>query len=134
MAAGALSASEVPLRDLEADRPDATESPRTVDAGYFQIEASLLGYSRDRSGGVTYESWSWAEANIKYGLNECMDLQLVLAPYVRESVDGGGVRSVAEGFGDMTLRLKWNLWGNAEGSTAFAVFPYVKIPMHVLAI
>ena len=95
---GSLTAGEVTtaatttktLRDLEADRPDATESPRTVDAGHFQVEMSLLGYSRDRSGGMRSESWTWAETNIKYGLNDSMDLQLVFSPYVRESVRGNG--------------------------------------------
>lgn len=116
------------LRDLEADRPDATESPRTVDAGHFQIESSVLGYSRDRASGVRTESWSWGETNFKFGLNDSMDLQLVLEPYVREVTRDGGMRTVAEGFGDVTLRLKWNQWGNDGGKTAFAVFPYVKIP------
>ena len=122
-----LCASEN-LRELEADRPDATESPRTVDVGYFQIESSLLGYGRDRSGGMRFESWTWGETNLKYGLNDSMDLQLLIAPYVREVTRGGGMREVAEGFGDVTLRLKWNLWGNDEGDTALAIFPYVKIP------
>ncbi|MEJ6572023.1 MAG: transporter [Akkermansiaceae bacterium] len=116
------------LRDLEADRPDATESPRTVDAGYFQVESSILGYSRDHSGGMKFDSWSWGETNIKYGLNDSMDLQLVLAPYVREVTRSGGARQEDEGVGDITLRLKWNLWGNDEGKTAFAIFPYVKVP------
>ena len=136
LAASFLSAGEITtvpisspaVRDLEADRPDATESPRTVDAGYFQIESSLLGYTRDRSGGESIQSWTWAETNVKYGLNESMDLQLIFAPYVREVMEAGGVRSVAEGFSDITLRLKMNMWGNDEGKTAFAVFPYVKIP------
>ena len=34
----------------------------------------------------------------------------------------------AEGFGDVTVRMKWNLWGNDGGDTAFALFPFVKIP------
>ena len=131
-----LSAGEMPvgkpqrsvIRDLEADRPDATESPRTVDAGYFQVESSLLGYARDHSGGEKFDAWSWGETNIKYGLNDTMDLQLLLAPYVREVTRTGGLRQQSEGFGDLTLRLKWNLWGNDEGRTAFAIFPYVKIP------
>ena len=60
---------EPALRDLEADRPDATESPRTVDSGHIQVESSVLGYTRDRSGGEKFEAWTWAETNIKYGLN-----------------------------------------------------------------
>lgn len=116
------------LRDLEADRPDATESPRTVDAGHIQVESSVLDYTRDRSGGVKFDAWTWGETNIKYGLNDSMDLQLVLAPYVREKTQTGGSSHQDEGFGDITMRLKWNLWGNDEGRTAFALFPYVKIP------
>ncbi|BDS06288.1 hypothetical protein NT6N_13280 [Oceaniferula spumae] len=129
--AGEISPTLAPsnaLRELEADRPDATESPRTVDAGHFQIESSILGYSRDRSGGERFDSWTWGETNLKYGLNDSMDLQLVIAPYVREVMRSGAMREEAEGFGDVTLRLKWNLWGNDEGKTAFAIFPYVKIP------
>lgn len=116
------------LRELEADRPDATESPRTVDAGYFQIESSVVGYSRDQNDGVKFEAWTWGETNLKYGLNDSMDLQLVIAPYVHETTRDCGQKEVNEGFGDLTLRLKWNMWGNDEGDTAFAVFPYVKIP------
>lgn len=120
--------SKFSLRELEADRPDATESPRTVDAGYFQIEMSLLGYSRDRVGSDKFESWSWAETNIKYGLNDSMDLQLIFTPYVRERSKLGGVSEELHGYSDVTLRLKYNLWGNDVGKTAFAIFPYVKIP------
>lgn len=116
------------LRPLEADRPDATESPRTVDAGHFQIESSLFAYSRNRNDGLEFESWSWGETNLKYGLNDSIDLQLVIQPYVRESSQQGGEREIAEGFGDLAVRLKWNLWGNDEGDTAMALFPYVKIP------
>lgn len=116
------------LRDLEADRPDATESPRTVDAGRFQIESSVVDYARDRSGGAEFETWTIGETNIKYGLNDSMDLQLIIAPYVREITHVNGVRDEVEGTGDITLRLKWNLWGNDEGRTALALFPYIKAP------
>ena len=61
MVSGIIVAEEMPLRDLDADRPDATESRRTLDAGCIQIEMSLQGYGRDRSGGVTSESFVWAE-------------------------------------------------------------------------
>ncbi|MDA0766364.1 MAG: transporter [Verrucomicrobia bacterium] len=116
------------LRDLEADRPDATESPVTVDAGHFQLETSFLAYGRDRSGGVESEWWSFAETNLKYGINDCMDLQLVLSPWVEEREKNGGVTE-ADGVGDIEVRLKWNLWGNDGGETALAVMPYVKAPV-----
>ncbi len=121
-------AGSATLRDLEADRPDSTESPRTVDKGHFQIEITVVGYGRDRSGGVLSESWTWGETNFKYGLTDSIDLQLVFAPYVREVTTVGGAKTVVEGASDVTLRMKCNLWGNDEGDTAMAIFPYVKIP------
>ena len=36
------------------------------------------------------------------------------------------VRDGAEGFGDMEIRLKHNLWGNDEGATALALMPFIK--------
>ena len=32
------------------------------------------------------------------------------------------------GFGDVTMRLKINLWGNDDGKTAFAILPLIKFP------
>ncbi|MES2995926.1 MAG: transporter [Verrucomicrobiota bacterium] len=106
------------MRDLSADRPDTTESPVTVDAGHIQIEASLYDFSRERSDDVH----TFGATNVKFGLTDCTDLQFVFDSYIwDEGAD-------AEGFGDITMRYKWNLWGNDGGRTAFAVFPFVKIP------
>lgn len=108
------------LRDLAADRPDATESPVTVDKGRWQVEMSVVDYAKD----FQFEAWTWAETNLKYGVTDSVDVQLVFSPFVEERA--GGVRS--EGASDLTVRVKWNLWGNDEGKSAFALFPYVKIP------
>ena len=62
--------------------------------------------------------------NLKAGLLNNVDLQVVLTPYAEQSGDGPG----ASGFGDTQLRLKVNLWGNDAGATALAVMPYVQIP------
>jgi hypothetical protein len=40
----------------------------------------------------------------------------------------GHVVKRQSGFGDVTSRVKWNLWGNDGGPTALAVMPFVKIP------
>lgn len=105
------------LRELSPDRPDTTESPITVDAGHYAAEVSFFDWRKD-SGDTSYTVMA---ANLKVGLSENTDLQFVFNSYQNE-VDG------SEGFGDIQLRLKWNLWGNDGGNTALAVFPYVKIP------
>lgn len=38
------------LREMETDRPDVSESPKTVDAGHFQIEADLFRFQRQKKG------------------------------------------------------------------------------------
>lgn len=108
-------------RELSPDRPDATESPITVDAGAFVVEASLLDWTRDRGD----ETFTVMSTNFKIGLTDRMDLQTVIDAYIHENPATG---IGAEGFGDVTLRLKYNVWGNDGGSSAFALFPFVKIP------
>jgi hypothetical protein len=105
------------LRPLSTDRPDTTESPRTVDAGHFQFEMEIASFTR---GGGDRE-FSLGELNAKVGLDPATDVQVVMPFYTH--VRGGG-----EGFGDMEIRLKRNLWGYDEGATALALMPFIKIP------
>ena len=107
-------------RELSADRPDTTESPITVEAGRFQVEASVWAFGKDGSD----ETWTLGEMNLKMGLTAASDLQLVLRPWIHERSDG----ETSKGFGDIELRLKHNLWGNDGGTTAGALMPYISIP------
>jgi len=109
------------LRPLSPDRPDATESPVTVDAGHLQFEVSLADWSRDRG----RERLVGLQTNAKVGLSERTDLQVLLDPFVVEDGPGGGR---LRGGGDVTTRLKWNLWGNDGGDTALALLPYATFP------
>lgn len=121
------------LREMSTDRPDKTESPYTVDAGHFQIELDLVNYSYDRHNpardGTLVRTWAIAPLNLKVGLLNNLDVQLVLQPhtYVHTSDPAAGV-SRQRGFGDLVTRVKWNLWGNDGGATAFALMPYFKLP------
>ncbi|NNE90864.1 MAG: transporter [Verrucomicrobiales bacterium] len=105
-------------RGLSPDRPDATESPITVDAGAFVVEASYFDWRRND--GV--DSYTVMATNFKIGLTNDIDFQTVFDLYSWE--ENGG----PDGFGDVQLRLKWNVWGNDAADTAFAIFPFIKIP------
>jgi hypothetical protein len=110
------------LHEFSTDRPDVTESPYTVDAGHVQIELSLAEYTRGRDFSGTLDV---LPVNLKLGLLDNVDVQLIFTPYQRVESDG----DVMEGFGDETLvRLKINLQGNDHERTAFAVMPFVKLP------
>src|SRR5262249_6766416 len=73
------------LRELSTDRPDKTESPRTVDAGHFQLEMDLVSYTHDRdqsgAGDVRRDEWAIAPVNLKLGLLNNVDVQLILETY-----------------------------------------------------
>jgi hypothetical protein len=134
------------MRPLSTDRPDVTESPYTVDAGHFQVELSFFEYARDAGGNV--DEWDVLPFNVKAGLTNNVDLELLVVPYVNVDVDNPfGFGRDGSGFGPLTLRAKVNLWGNDGGGapfdlpsnfpgsvrerwgdSAFALMPYVRFP------
>lgn len=120
------------MRPMSADRPDATESPVTVDAGHVQVEMSFFDYTHDDEDGVKVDAWTVFDTNVKIGLLNQVDLQLVFGAYNEEEIDPDGQSSqTRNGVGDLQLRLKVNLWGNdpkEATKTAFGIMPFVKIP------
>ena len=118
-------------RPMSADRPDVTESPKTVDAGAVQLEISFFEYfhDSDNTSAEKTDLLLLAFTNVKVGLLDNTDLQIVFAPYVRnETRSDTGTATVDEGFSDVVVRLKVNFWGNDEGDTALGILPFIKIP------
>ncbi len=118
------------LLELSPDRPDKTESPYTVDAGHYQLEMDFANYTYHKSDGITTKAWNIAPLNLKAGLLDNVDLQVVFDNYlnVRTARSAPGGITTQSGVGDLTARLKINLWGNDGGRTAFALLPYVSFP------
>jgi len=125
------------MRELSTDRPDKTESPYSVDAGHFQIEWDLFAFTRDRrnpdNDGTQVDTYSFAATNFKIGLLNNVDVQFIFEPHTIEKTrarneDNVIFRDTKQGFGDITTRVKINLWGNDGGKTAFAIMPFIKLP------
>jgi hypothetical protein len=121
---------EVLMRELQPDRPDKTESPYTVDAGHFQLEMDFANYTYHTMDGTTKKAWNAAPFNIKAGLFNNVDVQLIFEDYlyVRTQNSTTGKSTLQSGVGDLTARLKINLWGGDGGPTAFGLLPYAKFP------
>lgn len=123
------------MREMSTDRPDQTESSKTVDAGHFQVELDFVSavFDREHSGGTDVRTtiWNAAPVNLKLGLLNDVDIQFILDPYIHAEVKDRKTRRVARasGFGDVQTRLKINFWGNDAGATSFAMMPFVKWPL-----
>lgn len=118
------------LRELSPDRPDKTESPFTLDAGHFMLEMDFANFTYDQTAGATTRVWNIAPFNLKAGLLNNVDLQFGFDNYlhVRTTDRTTGTTTTQTGLGDLTTRLKINLWGNDGGRTAFALLPFIKFP------
>jgi hypothetical protein len=123
------------LRELATDRPDKTENPYTVDAGHFQIELDLLGYTYDRTntGGAdrTVRSLDVAPFNLKVGLFNNSDLQFIAETFTVQKTNDHVARTsdTISGFGDVTVRWKLNFWGNDGGkTTGLGMISFAKFP------
>ncbi len=130
------------MREMQTDRPDITESAYTVDAGHFQLETDLFKTSRLKDEFLKSTLNYYNLINLKMGITNTTDLQLVVESFVDfkallvEDVENPGdyVFPYKEnGFGDITLRLKQNLWGNNSGKSALAIMPFVKFPTSSLS-
>lgn len=116
------------MRDFETDRPDVTESAYSVDAGHFQFETDLFRTEKVKINGVTTISNAYNLINLKIGLSNTMDLQVVVSSFETENLKFANIENKNSGFGDISIRLKKNLWGNDGGKTALAAMPYISLP------
>lgn len=119
------------MRELSTDRPDQTESPYTVDAGHWQFEFDFANYTLDREAGVRTEVWNVSPVNVKLGLTDSTDIQFIFDSYTRERIHTAGTTTTTRDWGDLTIRLKQNVWGNDSGDTAFAAMPFIKVPLQL---
>lgn len=122
------------MRELSADRPDKTDCPFTVDAGHFQLEMDYANLTYDAptaaNGNLKFEHYQLAPMNVKVGVLNNMDFQLVLQPWQWQRIEDktAGTIEKTSGFGDVTPRVKVNLLGNDGGFFALALIPFVKFP------
>jgi hypothetical protein len=124
------------MRELSADRPDKTDCPFTVDAGHFQVEMDFanMTYNQPNSerGNARFTSVEAAPMNLKLGLLNNLDFQLVYTSYRWEETGNREIGIIARksGFDGITPRLKVNLVGNDGGFFALALIPFVTLPLN----
>jgi hypothetical protein len=127
------------MREMVSDQYTYTLSPRTVDAGHFQLELDFVDYyygKEDFGGGQTLktEGWSFAPFTLKAGLCNNADLEVGWIPHtqISQSLIPGPGRVFERGIENVMVALKINIWGNDEGTTALGVVPFATFPTTTL--
>lgn len=123
------------MRPMSTERPSKTDSAVTLDAGHFQLETSLLNFVQDKTclRGSCAKAREWdigATTTLRLGLTQAAEIQAFLTPYQHLSLknQNADIKDRREGYGDTTIRFKYNLCGNDGGEFALSVLPYVKVP------
>ncbi|HTO03700.1 MAG TPA: transporter, partial [Opitutus sp.] len=117
------------MREMRTDRPDATESPFTVDAGHVQLEMDFANYARDEEADGRVTEWEAAPFNLRFGISRHFEAGLFVVPLRSETeVSPEGGRARRSGLGDITLRAKWNFAGNDGGDRAWGLIADLKLP------
>ena len=136
MICGALAAVALPLPAAAAeveetpictDRPTKANAVCTVPVGKWQLESSAASWSRTEAGGFETKSLTLGPSVVKIGLTDRSDLQVAFTPYVRSGTRTGGIKSVASGAGDFTVRYKHRITAD-EARVQIALIPFAKLP------
>lgn len=121
-------------RAYNTDRSSKTDSPYSIDAGVFQIEADLVNWTLDEHNSdrahVRVRTLLLGQTNFRIGLTNWADLQIFPQGYVERRTSGKdfGPSQTQRGFGDTTVRLKINFLGNDGGKLALGLVSSLKIP------
>ena len=128
-----VAAGAVTEKPMSTERPSKTDSPYSVSPKRYQIETNVMGYTQDKdclnvdcSRTKTYEVFG--TNNLRIGLTDRTDIQFITDVYLNKSVESdtdGDDRM--QGFGDTTVRFKYNLTGNHPADKiSFALLPSIK--------
>ena len=114
--------------DFVPGRPGATETAISVPEGHLQIETEIASYTHDEEDGDQANSTSVAATTFRYGLAHGLDAELIVQPYLRESIESGGVKETDSGFGDVTLRLRRTIAGQDGDGPSLGVIGFITLP------
>ena len=114
--------------DFVPGRPGATESAISVPTGHLQIETEIASHTHDEEGGDKATGWSAAATAFRYGLAHGVDAELIVAPYLHEAIDSGGMKDTASGVGDVTIRVRRTFLGQDGDGPSLGLICYVTLP------
>jgi hypothetical protein len=123
----------IQLRPLVLDANDGVADPTTVDAGYAEVQGSLVDYYHGSRtyGPVNYskDHFEWSP-RVSLGVLNNVDVFIHPGFQVTSYKYSGAYNASGDssGYTGINIGAKINLWGNDGGMTALAIAPYISIP------
>lgn len=136
-----------PTDSLRVWRTDhAGVVPYTIDAGHIEVDVTAVSYGHDEEDfGVFFfnnsviefkertEIWRYGFTQIKIGLLNKLDAEVMIEPYQTVTTTVGAdtfrpFRHTDSGFGDVSARVKLNVWGDDRGKTALSISGNATFP------
>jgi hypothetical protein len=126
------------MREMHTDRPDVTETPFTVDAGHLQFEFDFFNIYRHPLTLKRRETdFLLLNGIAKIGLTDRLDFEVIFSASQWHFPDTRSTKlpsitdtiQARRGFGDIGLRTKINLIGNAHERYGLALMPSLLIPL-----
>ena len=109
------------------------ESPTTAARGAWLIEADVGFGVWDRSGRgserVEFREIGALPVLLSTGVTGRWDLQIGFDGWIEATLETSTGKERISGWGDAYVRTKWNFSGDEEMGPAWAVLPYLKIPV-----
>jgi hypothetical protein len=121
--------------------------PYTIDAGHLEVDVTAVSYGHDDEvvgfvflSGIglvelrqKLEIWRYGFTQIKIGLLNNLDAEVMIEPYqtITATVEAQSFRPfrrTVSGFGDLSSRVKLNVWGNESGKTALSISGNATFP------
>jgi hypothetical protein len=127
--ATAFAAGSPARRPLTTDRPDATDSPYTIEPGHVQLEMDFASWTKASVAGARLTETDLVPFNLRFGIESDLELAIMAQPYRRDNASfpaGPGAKQY--GFGDMIARVKLNLLGNDSGDFGLGAIADLKLP------
>lgn len=110
-----------------------TEVSTTAPRGRWLLEVDAASVAYDRhtpaNDGVEYRSTTVGSTLFSTGLTDKLDLELGFDFWHEDRALGPGVDDRYVGHGDGWLRCKWNFSGDEATGSAWALLPYLKLPV-----
>jgi hypothetical protein len=112
--------------EIATDRPDFVESSAVVGKGRFQIETSVAG-DRHKADGITEKTWS-TPTLLRYGVSDTVELRLETDGRMRAvTTDAAGQRTSDNGYGDVSLGVKWHIADQQGMRPSFGMLAHVDM-------